>query len=316
MLEFRRQAHALIASLVVLALAACGESVAEKVAGAKNRHDGPAIWTASDTDSTLYILGSMHLIPANSDWQRNDLRAAMDDSGTIFFESIMSKEDEIDIGALQIELGRYNDGTGLTEYLSGPSLNRLTAAEHNFELPAGTMLDFKAWLASDLLVQAAAQKAGFDTANSPDVVLLAKARAQKKIVKGLEPARTYIDLISAQDDDAQKRALEALLTDIDGLSGAFKQIYDAWLIGDLKALNRLLAVPAQAQDPQIYDALYTRRNRLWTEELAKFMDGDVNALVVVGTGHMLGENNLLDMLEAEGMQIERYRRFDLPNDKG
>ena len=41
--------------------------------------------------------------------------------------------------------------------------------------------------------------------------------------------------------------------------------------------------------------------------------GDDNALVAVGVGHMLGDDGLPARLREMGYDVQRWRRFDLPN---
>ena len=63
-----------------------GGTVDGKIAAAHARNDGPAIWVVKDFDSTLYLYGTVHLLPEDLDWQRDDMREAFGESGTIFFE--------------------------------------------------------------------------------------------------------------------------------------------------------------------------------------------------------------------------------------
>ena len=43
------------------------------------------------------------------------------------------------------------------------------------------------------------------------------------------------------------------------------------------------------------------------------MKGDENGLVVVGIGHMLGDDGLPARLREFGYDVNRVRRYDLPN---
>jgi len=55
---------------LALMLSTCGErpvvidGAAQKVAEARARNDGPALWVAKDYDSTVYLFGTVHLLPA------------------------------------------------------------------------------------------------------------------------------------------------------------------------------------------------------------------------------------------------------------
>ena len=56
-----------------------------RCSNARDRNEGPAIWVAKDFDSTLYLFGTVHLLPDDLDWQREDMREAFSEAGTVFF---------------------------------------------------------------------------------------------------------------------------------------------------------------------------------------------------------------------------------------
>ena len=67
--------RALFFGLAFALLPACGVqgTVDERVDAARERNDGPAIWTVKDHDSTLYLFGTVHLLPPDITWLRDCL---------------------------------------------------------------------------------------------------------------------------------------------------------------------------------------------------------------------------------------------------
>jgi uncharacterized protein YbaP (TraB family) len=49
------------------------------------------------------------------------------------------------------------------------------------------------------------------------------------------------------------------------------------------------------------------RNRAWTDQLLEHLDGAGTTLVVVGTGHFVGADSVVKMLEAAGRTVERVQ---------
>jgi len=172
---------------------------------------------------------------------------------------------------------------------------------------------FKPWLVADILSLAAADKAGLRFSNSADSYLRAQAKLAGKSVQHLDTIQTYFDAVAKQPMDIQMRAFEHTIKTIDTLARDTKAVNAAWLIGDVAQLEQDLMIPARSQSPEIYDALFTRRNTKWLKTLDDFMQGDNNAMVVVGIGHLISPGGLPTRFEDLGYKVERVQRFDLPN---
>ena len=85
---YRRQRLAALGA-VLLALAGCGKPAIEA---------RPAMWRVSDGDTTIYLLGSIHLLPAGINWRTPLIERAIATSDTLVLES--SPDESIDFRAL------------------------------------------------------------------------------------------------------------------------------------------------------------------------------------------------------------------------
>lgn len=296
-------------------LVSCGQgaSVEERVADARKRNDGPAIWKISDPDSTLYLFGTVHLLPDEADWLRNDLRAAFDEVGTLYFETPDDDEANLQASMLQQQYGLYESGQRLTDYLNNSALNQLTAAIHNVKLREEVIISFKPWLVADILSLAAAEAEGFKAENSADAVLRARAEGDGKVIKYLDDMRTYIEAVALLPDYVQIEALEGTIRKFDKIGSDIKIVNDAWIVGNTATLETQLMAEAQKKSPEMYKALFTDRNAKWAKTLDDFLQGDTNAMAVVGIGHLLSDDGLPTRFRELGYDVERVRRFDLPN---
>jgi uncharacterized protein YbaP (TraB family) len=305
----------LLAALSAVLLLACGQgaSVEERVAGARKRNDGPAIWKITDLDSTLYLYGTVHLLPDDMDWQRNDLNAAFGEVGTIYFEIPDDAEANLQATLLQQQYGLYDSGERLTDYLDNSNLNRLTAALHNVKLPREQIIYFKPWLVADILSLAAAEADGLKPENSADAVLRARAARDGKVVKYLDDMRTYVEAVALLPDYIQLQALEATIKDFDNVGADIRTVNGAWIVGNTDLLERDVVMATRDKSPEMYDVLFTKRNAKWTRTLDDFLQGDSNAMAVVGIGHLLGDDGLPFLLRELGYDVERVRRYDIPN---
>jgi uncharacterized protein YbaP (TraB family) len=57
--------------------------------------------------------------------------------------------------------------------------------------------------------------------------------------------------------------------------------------------------------PDVYEALFVRRNNAWIEILLRELQGSGVDFVAVGAGHLLGEDGLVAQLRARGYTVER-----------
>jgi uncharacterized protein YbaP (TraB family) len=290
-----------------------GASVDERVADARKRNDGPAIWKITDPDSTLYLFGTVHLLPDDADWQRNDLRASFDEVGTVYFETPDDAKANLEATLLQQTYGLYDSGERLTDYLDNSALNRLTAAVHNVDLRYEVIVSFKPWLAADILALAAAEAAGFKADNSADAVLRTRAAGDGKVIKYLDDMRTYIEAVALLPDYIQIDTLEGTIKDFDQIGADIRTVNNAWIAGNTDMLDGQLIRATQLKSPEMYKVLFTDRNAKWAKVLDEFMKGDSNAMAVVGIGHLLGEHGLPIHFRELGYDVERVRRYDIPN---
>lgn len=312
---FKAVFTSLAMSLLAVSLTACnqGGNVKDKVAASHARYDGPAMWKVTDADSTLYLFGTVHLMQPDINWQRRDMQAAFDDVGTVFFETPDDDKSALQTSILQRQYGLYPAGEKLSDHLDGINYNRLTAAAYNAEVPLARLERFKPWLAGDILVVAGADKAGLRYENSADAQMRIKAKQSDKNIRALDDIDTYFNAVAKQSDLVQIQAFEQTIRNFNTLVADTKMANAAWLIGNTQMLERDLMAPAELRSPELYAALFTKRNDKWTNTLDDFMGGDSNAMVVVGIGHMLGVEGLPMLLEDRGYKVERVRRLDLPN---
>jgi len=285
------------------------ESVSQRVEQARARNDGPAIWVASDFDSTLYLYGTVHLLPDDLDWQREDMRQAFNESGTIFFEVDTGPKGQIDATVLTTSLGLRSDGIRLSALLDNYQLNLLEAAANNGDLTIASLDGMQPWLASEYLTFAAAQNAGLSAELSADEALKSRADRDGKNIVYLESLETQIRASADLPDYIQIDILTETLEQFNNLGTAATEIADQWSVGGTDYLTEKLIRPMKARAPEVFNSLLRDRNRAWSSKLARFMEDSGTGFVAVGTAHLLGEDSLIHELREQGYIVKRHYAF-------
>jgi len=308
----------LFITLLGLGLAGCSPSnnsrtandpVSERVTDARARNDGPAIWVAKDFDSTLYLFGTVHLLPDDLVWQRQDMREAFDEAGTIFFEVDTGGQGQVDATVLTTRLGLRNDGRRLTEQLDNYQRILMEAAANNGDITIATLDAMQPWLAAEYLTFVAAQNAGLSAELSADEALKSRARRMGKNIIYLESLETQIRASADLPDYIQIDILTETLEKFSSLGSDATEIADQWSVGGTDYLTEKLIRPMRSRAPEVFNALLRDRNRAWSTKLSRFMEDSGTGFAAVGTAHLLGEGSLLSELREQGYSVQRHYAF-------
>jgi uncharacterized protein YbaP (TraB family) len=81
-------------------------------------------------------------------------------------------------------------------------------------------------------------------------------------------------------------------------------MFKAWQTGDADKLNKFLN-EAMQEAPVIYKRLVTDRSRRWVPKIEELAQGKENAIVIVGAGHMVGPEGVVELLKKKGYKISQ-----------
>lgn len=280
-----------------------------KIADARARNDGPAIWYVKDYDSTLYLFGTVHLLSADFDWIGADLESVFRDAGTVFFEIDTGTSAQIDASVLTQSQGFRSDGLRLSGELDSYQLKLLDAAANNGGLPVAALDNMKPWLASEFLTVAAAAKSGLTPELSADEALKSRAAAQGKNILYLDTMESQIMRAANLPDFVQMKLLNDTLEGFNTLGSDLTKVAQAWSVGQTNYLTREIITETKNRSPDIYQTYFDDVNRQWVKPLTRFLEDSGTGFAAVGIGHLLGEDSLQNLLEDQGYEVGRYYAF-------
>ena len=283
---------------VLLAALAAAAPAAAQTAQDDRR---PPLFVLEDDDSRVYLLGSVHVLPETALPLPAAVEAAYDESSVLAFELDL---DLAQAGAQGMMAAAMDEET-VAQALTEAQRDSLGAAVTALGVPAAAFDAFEPWFGAMTYGLLALQQSGLDIqAGGVDAHLFERAKADGKERVAFET----IELQTAAFDDlpvqSQVRYLmEAVASTPAELAEDFDGLMTAWSTGDDDGLAALIA--EGMTQPEVFEALLTRRNRAWIGPIEDLLARSETALVVVGAGHLVGDESVVDMLRQAGYTVER-----------
>jgi hypothetical protein len=98
--------------------------------------------------------------------------------------------------------------------------------------------------------------------------------------------------------------LQQTLKDLEVVNTMFADMVRAWERGDDAQLGSLFTMSFK-DHPGIYNRFLTQRNKAWVSKIEDLMVYGENVLVVVGAGHLVGPDNLLQLMRNRGYTLQQ-----------
>jgi uncharacterized protein len=257
------------------------------------------VWAIRGAHNTVYLAGSVHLLPAAQATLPAGLTRAYADSSRLVMEIDLGRLDPQQLGSWVLEHGRLPAGTTLRAVIGEQRYGEVTHAAGDLGLPPEALDDEAPWVVAIELTDLEYLKLGFDPEQGVEQQLVQRAHTDGKATAGLETVDAELGSLAGLSQSDQVRLLDQTLKELDEPPAELDDILSAWRSGDAPRLAKLLAGEYQ-EFPQLYRPLVTERNRLWLPQIEQMLAGDGNCLVVVGALHLVGDGGLLELLRRDG----------------
>lgn len=267
---------------------------------------GPVLWVIRDADSTIYLLGTVHVLRPTTAWGSPRLEAAFDSADQVYFE-IDNPNDQAALLPLIREHGVSPDRP-LSHLLTTGELNKLQMVASTIGSGAAQMDVFRPWLAALTLSVAPLIEAGYDPSSGVELVLRERALANGQPIKGLETIDQQVRIMAGFPEPAQMAYLRATLKSFDDGPAALDRLVNAWASGDVPAMNAIFSSEMSDSGPEVYRGMLTDRNRQWAGQIQTLLDGEGVIFIAVGAAHLMGEGRVQDFLAERGVTVSEAPR--------
>ena len=263
-----------------------------------------SLWKVPGKTNAVYLFGSIHFLKKDFYPLPAPIEDAFRNSQTVVFETDLAELEDLKTQFKLLQLGQFPAGETLEKNISKETYAKLQA---KLKGTAGlnTMLDqFRPWMAAVTLVVFEIQKLGFDPNNGIDKYFHRQALKDKKQIEGLETVDFQTGLFADLSKEDQESFLKETLDDIDGFSKTFDDIIDGWKTGDSKKVEGLM-LDSMRKYPAIYKKFVTDRNERWVPKIEGLLRSGKDAFVVVGAGHLVGTNGVVELLKKKGIPVQQ-----------
>lgn len=272
--------------------------------GSLSAHAASPVWAIRGAHSTLYLAGSVHLLPAQEAVLPPAFDRAYADSARLVMELDLGNVDQLQAAAWMHEHGALPAGTTLRSLLGEQRYSRVSSAAAELGLPMLLLENQAPWAVGIELASLEYVHLGFDPQQGVEQQLVQRAQADHMPTAGLETLNEELGGLEALSSEDQVRLLDQTMSELKQSQSEVHDVLRAWRAGDAAALAKLLAREYESF-PALYRPLVTERNRHWLPQIEQFLREDRNSLVVVGALHLVGDGGLLEMLRKDGFAAQQ-----------
>lgn len=291
---------------IITALVAAFLSLAPAFAAEPPTEPGPAIWQISDEDTTIYLMGTIHVLSPDIRWQSPTVERVIAQSDVLVLESLADNEAE---HAFARNLTQTAPGKALSDRIRPENRAILADLAKDSDIPLRKLDRMPVWLASFMLVYGNSKADGISRSYGVETRLAEIFRSKGKPLDGLEDSNAVIARLNGIAQAEQIATLDAWLDQkrkgklAGGEIAPEVDADKAWAQGDLGPLEQALS--PEALGPGFYDILVVERNRAWADGVIDRLARPGTLLIAVGAAHLTGPDSLLTMLEARGLSVRR-----------
>lgn len=266
--------------------------------------EGPALWKLADEDTTIYLFGTVHMLPENVDWYKGPISTALGGAGEVVTEISTGAMKDPGVQADMAMKAMLPVDQNLQSLLNEQDREAYRAAMTKIDLPPATFDRFEPWFVGMSLAVLPLLKSGWNPESGVENIVDQSARKGAKRT-ALETVDAQLSMFDNLPQESQIAFMMASVYNTESITSVMDAMVAEWLEGDAEGLAALMN--EGLTDPVLAKALLYDRNARWASWLDDRMDQPGQVFVAVGVGHLAGENSVQDYLAERGFTVTRVQ---------
>lgn len=263
------------------------------------------LWSVRSPTNTVYLMGSVHVLPKRAYPLKPALIRAFHDSQRVVFEIPLSDHNQEAAARDAFQSGVYPPGQTLSQHLSQDTLALLRQMLPSFGVSLDKLETLRPWMVSDLIMNSYLEKLGYHGDLGLDMYFHRAAQKAGKPVSGLEKVRDQTQLFTRMTDAQADAYLRDTLLSLPSTGEWFRQTVRAWERGDSQMIDSTINQSRQSGDEKFYHSVFDARNNAWMPAIREMIGQRENYLVIVGAGHLVGRQGVVEQLRQAGYTVEQ-----------
>jgi uncharacterized protein len=265
----------------------------------------PAMWKLADADTTIYLFGTIHILPKALKWRTAKFNAAIASADQLYLE-VADLDDVTKTASTFMKLAASPNLPPVLDRVPPNKRAGLKALIDKSGVPTSVLDTFEDWAIAVTLSSALLKELNVSPEDGVEHQLTSLFRAAKKPIAGLETTEMQLGYFDKLPAKAQQTFLISMVDDASDANAEFRKMIRDWGRGDQAAIA-LSFDDELKMSAELSEVLIRKRNRNWSEWLAKRLDTPGTVFVAVGAGHLTGKDSVQVMLTKRGLRVARVQ---------
>lgn len=262
------------------------------------------LWRMQGDTNQVYLLGSVHFLRPSDYPLPGPVERAYSRSGKIVFETDIAALRAPDFAQEALRRSVLPPGETLRGQLPEKMYGRLQEATAEVAMPVEAFEKLKPAVVAVSLTVPYLARMGVEAEWGVDSYLHRRAPGDGKAIGFLESPEFQLSLLTDLPIAVQVQLLRQALEELKTLEANLQRMVEGWREGDVAGLGSLLREGFQGY-PELEQEILSERNRRWVPQLEELAREDRDVLVVVGAGHLVGYDGVIELLRILGHRVEQ-----------
>jgi len=263
-----------------------------------------AVWKVSKGDNELFIAGTVHILPPSQFPLPSEFSQAYQQADSIVLEAQLPDPTDQKAQMEMIQKLAYPAGAKLSQMISKSTYQELASYLNGLGVNLDELNGFKPGFIVSVMTAMAANKAQL-AGEGVDAYFSKQAKKDHKKIAYLETAQFQLNMLANMGQGTEDKFIKDTLKEMEQFKPLLEQLLVAWRSGDMIAIDKLIIQENKSKSPQMYQTVFVERNTNWIPKIEAMFKDKEKELVLVGAGHLAGEDSVLALLKAKGYTVSR-----------
>lgn len=263
-----------------------------------------SVWKVSKGEDTIYLGGTIHILPISEFPLPDAFTEAYKKSDSIVLEADLPEPTDTAAQMAMLKTLTYEAGQTLSGTLSPSTYQALADYLKSLNVNVKELDTFRPGFIAVTITAIEAQRAGI-AGQGVDAYFDQLAAKDNKPKEYLETMAFQLALLARQGEGYEDEFIETNIEQMSDFKTMINDLISAWREGDTQHIDRLIIQDLKKQSPESFEEFFVARNKNWIPKIeAMFGDQDTE-FVLVGAGHLAGEESVIDLLKKKGYTISQ-----------